>query len=207
MRPQVFKTGQYFDEVSGEGVRDMLSAAVGKVLGNVSGIRNGLQSGLNLIGRADPLSRPLFPGEHHLVEGPGSRFPGSLHNFSGPGTHLRERLARGDKPVNDVDAVSEGHDMAYQFARTPQQVREADQVAIAGWQRTHDDPVVARAAITAFRAKMKAEDLGLLDPLKFSKGGDKDSPLAVGGRFAGMPGQNLLDLAEKIHKQQHRRKR
>ena len=43
-------------------------------------------------------------GEWHL--------PG--HNFTGPGTRLKERLERGDEPVNRVDALSLHHDIRYQ---------------------------------------------------------------------------------------------
>jgi hypothetical protein len=46
-------------------------------------------------------------GEIHL--------PG--HNFTGPGTKLDERLARGDKPVNQIDALSKEHDIAYRDSK------------------------------------------------------------------------------------------
>ncbi len=42
-------------------------------------------------------------GEWHL--------PG--HNFTGPGTRLKERLERGDEPVNRVDELSLHHDIRY----------------------------------------------------------------------------------------------
>jgi hypothetical protein len=46
-------------------------------------------------------------GEIHL--------PG--HNFTGPGTKLAERLERGDKPVNQVDALAKEHDIAYRDSK------------------------------------------------------------------------------------------
>jgi len=42
-------------------------------------------------------------GEFHL--------PG--HNYTGPGTQYEKRKARGDKPVNRVDALSMAHDKVY----------------------------------------------------------------------------------------------
>lgn len=35
------------------------------------------------------------------------------HNFTGPGTKLRERLLRGDKPINQLDEAAMTHDIAY----------------------------------------------------------------------------------------------
>jgi len=35
------------------------------------------------------------------------------YNFCGPGTELKKRLARGDKPINDLDAACMIHDIAY----------------------------------------------------------------------------------------------
>jgi hypothetical protein len=46
-------------------------------------------------------------GEIHL--------PG--HNFTGPGTKLAERLERGDKPVNQIDALAKEHDISYRDSK------------------------------------------------------------------------------------------
>jgi hypothetical protein len=49
------------------------------------------------------------------------------YNFAGPGTHLKERLARGDRPINALDAAAMRHDMDY--ARpgvTNNQIRASD---------------------------------------------------------------------------------
>ena len=35
------------------------------------------------------------------------------HQFTGPGTKLKERLLRGDKPINKLDAAAREHDMMY----------------------------------------------------------------------------------------------
>ena len=35
------------------------------------------------------------------------------HSYTGPGTKLKERLLRGDKPINKLDEAAREHDMAY----------------------------------------------------------------------------------------------
>ena len=35
------------------------------------------------------------------------------HSYTGPGTKLKERLLRGDKPINKLDQAAQFHDMAY----------------------------------------------------------------------------------------------
>ena len=65
-------------------------------------------------------------GELHL--------PG--HNYTGPGTKTYERLARGDKPFNRVDALALQHDIQYIEARGQSDrirlVNMADDVMITG---------------------------------------------------------------------------
>lgn len=44
----------------------------------------------------------------------------------GPGTKLRERLERGDKPINKLDALCLDHDLAYEKTKDSAERREAD---------------------------------------------------------------------------------
>jgi hypothetical protein len=50
-----------------------------------------------------------------------SRLPFEAHvpgyNYCGPGTRLKERVAKGDKPRNDLDAACREHDIAYYNAK------------------------------------------------------------------------------------------
>lgn len=59
-----------------------------------------------------------------------SYLPIELHipsyNFCGPGTKLKKRLARGDKPINRVDAISLTHDIAYGNANDSNDILLAD---------------------------------------------------------------------------------
>lgn len=49
-------------------------------------------------------------------------------NFMGPGTELIKRLKRGDKPVSPADMVSLAHDIQYTLAKTPMDIRKADNI-------------------------------------------------------------------------------
>ena len=116
---------------SGGSIRRWLGSALGKaddLLGSSPVIagRNLARTVMNHVGLGNPKSRPMFRGERHLLEGPGSRYPGSNYNYAGPGTHLAERDARGDPPINDVDEVAYEHDHLYGDAKTAQDVRRAD---------------------------------------------------------------------------------
>jgi hypothetical protein len=104
----------------------------------------------------------------------GSKYPGSNHNYSGPGTQLAKRLARGDKPINAVDAVSMQHDIDYGRAKTKKDVRDADRRAIQGYsnpQIAREDPQVAKIARNTFRAKLVTDRIGLTDAMKFTGSG------------------------------------
>ncbi len=59
-------------------------------------------------------------------------YPGG-YRFLGPGTHLKKRLARGEKGINSLDEAARQHDLAYEkylgtngSIHDPQKIREAD---------------------------------------------------------------------------------
>jgi hypothetical protein len=62
------------------------------------------------------MSKFNLPFEVHL--------PG--YNYCGPGTKLKQRLARGDKPVNRVDAICQQHDIDYSNSSNSDDIRAAD---------------------------------------------------------------------------------
>ncbi len=108
-------------------------------------------------------------GEHHsfLWDAKSKRIVRA--NYCGPGTNLKERLARGDKPVNKLDAICLRHDQAYANALTVDDIRRADQdmlVAVDGeddiyaWERVQVRPAIA--------AKMALEDAAILDREAFA---------------------------------------
>ena len=58
------------------------------------------------------------------------------YRYCGPGTKLEKRLARGDKPKNQLDAACLNHDIAYSKSSSLEKRHEADkQLAEAAWQR------------------------------------------------------------------------
>lgn len=92
--------------------------------GVLNDIRNKLRKAIN------PNSEPAFSGEYHIP----------AYNYCGPGTRYKERKARGDKPINALDAVCERHDGRYQAVSDNKSlskddrarlVREADQAMLS----------------------------------------------------------------------------
>lgn len=181
--------------------------AVGKMaydrIGGFNGARNAFQNTLKMMGKANPKARPLYEGEKHAVEGPTSAYPGSQYSFMGPGTHVVQRIARGDPPINQSDRVAMRHDIAYLTAKNPEEVRRADIAAIEGFKQSPDDKYVTRMAIGAMKTKIALEDRGLLDPMRYI--GDKSQ--AAGAGAPTYPGQNLVELAEEIARKRRREKR
>ena len=110
-----------------------------------------------------------------------NHYPG--HNFTGPGTKAEERIAMGIKPVNAVDAGSMAHDLAYNKLhqeydqdhdkeKAYRATRAADMDLLNTVLNLPPDQVPTdgsqTAVVAAMRAKMLAEDKGLLDKGKFS---------------------------------------
>jgi hypothetical protein len=110
-----------------------------------------------------------------------NHYPG--HNFTGPGTKAEERIAMGIKPVNAVDAGSMAHDLAYNklhreydadhdLEKAHRATRAADIELLNTVLNLSPDQIPtdgSQAAVAAsMRAKMLAEDKGLLDKGKFS---------------------------------------
>ena len=61
------------------------------------------------------------------------------YNFLGPGTKLEERLQRGDKPINKLDAAALEHDIAYSKANTSEDYKAADyKLEQEAWKRVTD---------------------------------------------------------------------
>lgn len=58
------------------------------------------------------------------------------YQYCGPGTKLKERLARGDKGINPLDAACKQHDIAYSQNSDIKFRNSADQIlADKAWQR------------------------------------------------------------------------
>ena len=91
-----------------------------------------------------------LPVELHL---PGYR-------FCGPGTKLKERLARGERGINELDEACREHDIAYARYKDNSRRRIADRVlADKAWERVKDwnSGVSERAYAAAVAAAMKTK--------------------------------------------------
>jgi len=113
-------------------------------------------------------------------------------NYLGPNTDIMRRMKEQIKPTSSVDAAAKRHDLSYfnirQMLRdkdiipslAKEKVRVADNLLIAEAERSKKglfNPVNtahAAAAITGMKSKKVAEDIGLLDELKFVGKGKKD---------------------------------
>jgi hypothetical protein len=123
--------------------------------------------------------RTSYPDERHSI-GIMPPYTGVVYNFNGPKTHIDERIARGDVPVNEIDAKAKIHDIAYREAqksydRNPdkaafkERIWDADKKYIQGVKSVaFIDPPVASISIAAMSAKMAAEKAGILDSKRFS---------------------------------------
>ena len=109
----------------------------GGFFGNVFGkakdaITGGLNTALNAYrsAKCGPNSRPLYKGEMHY----------GCHNFTGPGTRIDLPEVRNAQPVNDIDACSKAHDLAYEAAKgNAAAIQQADKKCLDCYARYKDE--------------------------------------------------------------------
>lgn len=84
------------------------------------------------------------------------------YNFLGPGTKLQKRLARGDTPINGLDAAAREHDISYSKTKDTKERNKADLVlADQAWERVKakdsslGERVAAYAVTNAMKLKAK----------------------------------------------------
>lgn len=126
------------------------------------------------------------PGTTPLRSGEGRHFICS--NYMGPGTDAERRVKQGIKGINSADRAAMTHDLDYnkigklskagkinkqQIARMTRDadhrmIRTMKKDRLAGKNKTLLDKVSTFVGGTAMRAKMAGENLGLLDPGKYS---------------------------------------
>ena len=124
----------------------------------------------NALPNSDETGRAGFAGEKHgILQLPNGKF--GTANYMGPNTNLIERLRRGDPPRSLVDKASMAHDIRYALAKTPDDIRKADNIMMNAVERIArnrgDDPKnIAQARLV--KAKVIGEDLGLIRRDAFS---------------------------------------
>lgn len=85
------------------------------------------------------------------------------YNFLGPGTDIKERIASGLKPVDLLDKIAYEHDLLYSLARTPEQIREADQNMINAIDKYLKGDVLANMVKEIITQKMDYEKKSLFE--------------------------------------------
>lgn len=121
---------------TGRGLISTALKGVGKLAGTV------LNKGIDLL-----------PYEFHAPGG---------YSYCGPGTKLKERLARGDKPINGLDEACKAHDIAYaQYSDSARRSKADKELAERAWLRFKSsdsslgEKATAWAVTTAMKAKAK----------------------------------------------------
>lgn len=92
-----------------------------------------------------------LPFELHLPGG---------YRYCGPGTKLQRRLARGDKPINKLDAACMQHDIAYSQEKDLSKRHEADNIlsnAAMNRVKSSDASIGEKAAALGVAGIMKAK--------------------------------------------------
>ena len=80
----------------------------------------------NALPSSDSTARTAYAGENHAILKLKNGLTG-VANYMGPGTHIEKRIARGDPPRTMMDKVAQAHDLRYFQAKTPDDIRKADQ--------------------------------------------------------------------------------
>ena len=115
----------------------------------------------------NPNWRPGFAGEKHMI----NKY-GITYNWLGPGTNVRERLARGDPPLDGpdgLDMAAKIHDIEYSNARSWKDVRKADNKFIKNVEASNANRASKAVIKGLFKAKKIAEDIGLAKPQDFTE--------------------------------------
>lgn len=82
------------------------------------------------------------------------------YQYCGPGTRLKERLVRGDRGINPLDAACREHDIAYSHSNDLAKRHVADNILAAEARKriiAKDSSLGERAAATAVWAAMKTK--------------------------------------------------
>ena len=169
-------------DINGEGFRDIIKNVYnkgkegvsflyknrGKIADAYSGdVGTALK---NLIPSSDDTGRPSYVGEKHgILELKNGKY--GVANYMGPNTNLLERLRRGDPPRTEVDKASMAHDIRYALAKTPDDIRRADNIMMNAVDRialNKTDSIKNITQARLIKAKVIGEDLGLIRRDAFS---------------------------------------
>lgn len=127
----------------------------------------------------NPEWKPGFAGEKHLILP--TEYGLTRANYAGPGTRLDVRIPRGDKGVDGpfgIDNAAMKHDLDYLAAKTPKDIRQADDKFIRRVSNSTQAPAVKSMVVGAMQAKKFGEDFGIFDRNKYlGKGHSQKKPI------------------------------
>ncbi len=93
-------------------------------------------------------------------------------NFCGPGTQLDQRLEDGSKPVSQLDAICQKHDIAYSEATSYHDIQVADRLMLRRMDTLPFNPLQLpeRKVIRGLmQTKMLGEKVGIFGPETFTE--------------------------------------
>lgn len=112
----------------------------------------------------------LRDGEIHAPQYTKNGF--TMASYMGPGTDLYHNITKGKKPVSMSDMTSFAHDLRYDAATTPEDVRKADLKMVSTLEKINkegkDYKFNLYMGLIPIKLKMAAEDWGLLKKGSFS---------------------------------------
>jgi hypothetical protein len=133
----------------------------------------------NRLPNSDETGRPGYPGEQHAILKLKNGKYGTA-NYLGPNTAIYERLQRGDPPRSEVDRAAMAHDIRYRFAKTPKDIRDADNIMynkVVDIANKKSDNLHNITLGRVIKAKTTGEDLGLINKNLFSGDLSKKQPM------------------------------
>lgn len=120
----------------------------------------------------------LRPGEVHAPQR--TKKGWQFGNYIGPNTHIIDRAREDVKPVSKTDKASKAHDIRLSLATSAKDVNEADKKMIKKLQQLRRDKedytVNTLIGELPIRAKLAAEDIGMLEKGSFSDKKGVDNP-------------------------------
>lgn len=151
-----------------------------------TGMEGGMEGGTETVKRTGDCadSKPRMEGERHAIrvqyDKERKAIDACFYNFLGPGTKVETRTSRGDKGINDLDDAAMIHDLDYlRLMRklnrggtvSKREVRDVDDAFLNRIRESQDDPKMRALVLALFKAKYAGEDSGVIDYLKFVRGG------------------------------------
>ena len=181
---------------------DVLFGPIGSTVSNV----------LSNVFNRNPEARPISPGEKHIVLP--TKHGLTRANFAGPGTQVEKRVRRGDRGVDGprgIDEIARRHDIDYVNARTPADIRRADNRMIRAIDSSTAGRRTKQVVKRALQAKTFGEDLGVFGPNTFTEVIEDDNAATTNSGsasgYAGATGLPTDHLMRRVHQQLRKRPR